>query len=97
MRITNKKRRIKRPLASKPNVLFADNNVVTIMRYRDERRDINCIKQKHGINQRWGLLMHIREDGDVRYYKMSKMGKHFFRGTFVDEIADRKFFLEEKE
>ena len=98
MKINNKKRNLIRYKYYKTDTLYADNNFYFIA-HNETRCRINRIKQKHGINQRWALLVHIREDGTETYHKWARSKKdsnHIFMFIWADMLAEDSFPLAER-
>jgi len=98
MKINNKKRNLIRYKYYRTDTLYADNDFYFVS-YFDSRCRANHIKQKHGINQRWALLVHTREDGTNVYHKWAKSvkgDKHIFMVRWFDTLADNRFPLAER-
>lgn len=97
MKINNKKRNLIRYKYYKTDTLYADNNFYFIT-YNDSRCKVNQIKQKHGINQRWALMVHIKEDGTEVYHKWSRtLGteRHIYMAKWFDTMAVKDFPIAE--
>ena len=97
MKITNKKRNLIKYANSvrvttlhKGVSFFADNRLV-INVVDDRRVETNIIKRKHGIPQRWAVLMVISEDGERRYLKWAKKihGYRIYRGHIIRADFER--------
>ena len=100
MKINNKKRNLIRYkyYKTKTDTFYADDNYYYHITYNDSRCKVNQIKQKHGINQRWALMVHTREDGTEVYHKWAKSfkgDKHIFMVRWFDTMALKDFPIAE--
>ena len=100
MKINNKRRnllkyRYCRRFTSEPQFFYADDKYFFIL-IDDRRRKANCIKQKLGISQRWGLMVRVKETENSEFYKWART-KGSFLAYFHDELANKPFPLAESE
>lgn len=97
MKLNNKKRNLIRYKYYRTDTLYADNNFYFIA-HNETRCRINRIKQKHGINQRWALMVHVKEDGTNVYHKWAKSfkgEKHVYMVRWFDTMALKGFPIAE--
>lgn len=94
MKINNKKRKIKRYQECMITTFYADDvacRITTGDRDRLERQKINCLKRKHGIPQRYGLLTFANEAGEVTGYQRIAKEKMKFKTARVFESENYRY------